>query len=163
MKTSFFAALLLLILAPGFTQAQTTAKPKTAASTTAKPKAATPAKPSTAVPAPAADKVEARAKALTDNMRQALGLTPPQVVKVNQINLTSVRGVETARLRYRTDLRKLNGIVEDIGRARLSSLKDVLSADQFARYQRKREEKMGVPNSSAAQGNPVPGLPSDQN
>ncbi|SMB98554.1 hypothetical protein SAMN00120144_3842 [Hymenobacter roseosalivarius DSM 11622] len=108
---------------------------------------------------PPADKVEARAKALTDNMRQALGLTPQQVIKVNQINLNSVRGVETARLRYRTNLRKLNGVVEDIGSARMSALKDVLSADQFTRYQRKREEKMGVPNTSAAQGNPVPGLP----
>lgn len=159
MKISFFAALLLLILVPGLTQAQTAAKPKTAASTTAKPKAVTPAKASAAAPAPAADKVEARAKALTDNMRQALGLTPPQVAKVNQINLTSVRGVETARLRYRTDLRKLNGVVEDIGQSRLAALKDVLSADQFMRYQRKREEKMGVPNTSAVQGNPVPGLP----
>ncbi|WP_143434972.1 hypothetical protein [Hymenobacter roseosalivarius] len=158
MKTSFFAAFLLLILAPGLTQAQTATKPKTAASTAAKPKAATPARPS-AAPMPPADKVEARAKALTDNMRQALGLTPQQVIKVNQINLNSVRGVETARLRYRTNLRKLNGVVEDIGSARMSALKDVLSADQFTRYQRKREEKMGVPNTSAAQGNPVPGLP----
>ncbi|MBC6605532.1 hypothetical protein H8B13_01740 [Hymenobacter sp. BT188] len=162
MKTPLFAAFLLLILVPSFTQAQTAAKPKSATTAAAKPKAATPAKPSAAAPAPAADKVEARAKALTDNMRQALGLTPPQVVKVNQINLTSVRNVETARLRYRTDLRKLNGIVEDIGQSRLAALKDVLSPEQFNRYQRKREEKMGVPNSSAAQGNPVPGLPSNQ-
>jgi hypothetical protein len=95
-------------------------------------------------------------------MRQALALNPAQIEKVNKINLTSVRNVETARLRYRTDLRKLNGIVEDIGQSRLAALKDVLSAEQFARYQRKREEKMGVPNTSAAQGNPVPGLPSSQ-
>ncbi|GAB2465528.1 hypothetical protein GCM10011375_34360 [Hymenobacter qilianensis] len=162
MKISFFSAFLLLTLAPGLTQAQTAAKPKAAASAAAKPKAAVPAKPSAAAPTPPADKVEARAKALTDNMRQALGLTPPQVVKVNQINLTSVRNVETARLRYRTDLRKLNGIVEDIGQSRLAALKDVLSPEQFNRYQRKREEKMGVPNTSAAQGNPVPGLPSNQ-
>ncbi|QIL75179.1 hypothetical protein [Hymenobacter sp. HDW8] len=161
MKISFFAAFLLLIVAPGFAQAQTAAKPKAAAAAT-KPKAATPAKTSAPAPTPPADKVEARAKALTDNMRQALGLTPPQVVKVNQINLTSVRNVETARLRYRTDLRKLNGIVEDIGQSRLAALKEVLSPDQFNRYQRKREEKMGVPNTSAAQGNPVPGLPSNQ-
>ena len=71
-----------------------------------------------------------------------------------------MRNVETARLRYRTDLRKLNGVVEDIGQARLAALKDVLSAEQFARYQRKREEKMGIPNTSAGQGNAVPGLPS---
>ncbi len=49
-----------------------------------------------------------------------------------------MRGVETARLRYRTDLRKLNGVVDDIGQARLAALKDVLSTELFARYQRKR-------------------------
>jgi hypothetical protein len=159
MKTSFFAAFLVLLLAPSLTQAQTSAKPKAAASAATKPKAATPARTQPNTPAPAPEKVEARAKALTDNMRQALALTPPQVEKVNQINLASVRNVETARLRYRTDLRKLNGIVEDIGQSRMAALKDVLSAEQFNRYQRKREQKMGVPSTSAPQGNPVPGLP----
>lgn len=161
MKISFVAAFLLL-LAPTFTQAQTAAKPKATAA--AKPKPATPARtqPTAPAPTPPADKVEARAKALTDNMRQALALNPAQTAKVSQINLTSVRNVETARLQYRTDLRKLNGIIADIGQSRLAALKDVLSAEQFARYQRKREEKMGIPNTSAAQGNAVPGLPSDQ-
>ena len=72
MKTSFFAALLLL-LAPGFLHAQTSAKPKAAA---ARAKSATPARtpPNAPTATPAADKVEARAKALTANMRQALAL-----------------------------------------------------------------------------------------
>jgi hypothetical protein len=162
MKTSLLATFLLLLLAPSFAQAQTAAKPKAPTTAATKPKPA--ATPAAATPTPALDeaKIEARAKALTDNMRQALALNPAQLEKVNKINVTSVRNVETARLRYRTDLRKLNGVVEDIGQSRLAALKDVLSPDQFARYQRKREEKMGVPNTSAAQGNPVPGLPSSQ-
>lgn len=162
MKTSFLAAFLLLLLTPGFTRAQTAAKTKAPATAATKPKAA--ASPAARAPAPALDdaKIEARAKALTDNMRQALTLNPAQTEKVSKINLTSVRNVEAARIRYRTDLRKLNGIVEDIGSSRLSALKDVLSADQFARYQRKREEKMGIPDVRAAQGNAVPGLPSSQ-
>jgi hypothetical protein len=114
------------------------------------------------VPAPAEEKVEAKAAALTANMRQALNLTPAQAEKVQQINVTSVRNVETARLQYRTDLRKLNAIIDDIGQSRLAGLKDVLTPDQFARYQRKREEKMGVPNATGSQGNPVPGLPGNE-
>ena len=159
MKTSFFAALLLLLL-PTLAHAQTASKPKPKPGTTAKVQPA--ASKTTTAPTPPADKVDGRANALTANMQKALALTPPQTEKVRQINLTSVRRVETARLRYRTDLRKLNSVVEDIGQARIAALKDVLSAEQFARYQRKREEKMGIPNTSAAQGNPVPGLPSGQ-
>lgn len=158
MKTSLLATVVLLLLTTSFTKAQTVAKSKAAAPAATKPK------PAATAPAAPLDetKVETRAKALTDNMRQALALNPAQTEKVSKINLTSVRNVETARLRYRTDLRKLNGIVADIGQSRLAALKDVLSAGQFARYQRKREEKMGIPNTSAIQGNAVPGLPSDQ-
>ena len=104
--------------------------------------------------------VEARANALTSNMQKALALNPEQVEKVRQINLTSVRGVESARLNYRQEVRKMASIVDDIGQARLSALKNVLSPAQFDKYQRKREEKMGVPNTQGIQGNPVPGLPS---
>ena len=100
-----------------------------------------------------------RATALTANMQKGLGLNPQQVEKVQKINLTSIRAVETARAQYRRDLRKMAGVVEDVSQARLASLKEVLSPTQFDRYQRKREEKMGVPSGSAAQGNPAPGLP----
>ncbi|MCB2379589.1 hypothetical protein LGH70_18480 [Hymenobacter sp. BT635] len=159
-----------LVLFPAALYAQTApvkTKTKTeVAGTTVKTKAKTtapaPGKPAATkpVPVPPAEKVEAKATALTDNMRQALNLTPAQTEKVRQINLTSVRNVETARLQYRSDVRKLNAVVDDIGQSRLAMLKDVLAPDQFAKYQRKREEKMGVPTATGSQGNGVPGLPS---
>jgi hypothetical protein len=102
--------------------------------------------------------VESRANALTNNMAQALGLTPAQVEKVRVINTNSVRNVEAARVRFRQDPGKLRGYIEDIGLARLDQLKDVLTPVQFTRYQRKREEKMGIPNVQGVQGNPPPGL-----
>jgi hypothetical protein len=66
--------------------------------------------------------------------------------------------VQPARLRYRTDPRKLAGVIESIGSSRLSAIKDVLTPAQFQKYQRKREEKMGVPNVQGVQGTPPPGL-----
>jgi hypothetical protein len=112
--------------------------------------------------APAAPANEAtiatRADALTTNMAQALSLTPAQVEKVRAINTKSVRNVEAARQRFRQEPTKLRGYIEDIGLARLEQLKDVLTSAQFTRYQRKREEKMGIPTTQGAQGNPPPGL-----
>jgi Spy/CpxP family protein refolding chaperone len=108
--------------------------------------------------AAAATSVEDRANALTTNMAQALGLTPAQVEKVRAINIKSVRNVEAARQRYRQDPTKLRGYIEDIGLARLEQLKEVLTPAQFTRYQRKREEKMGIPTTQGAQGTPPPGL-----
>ena len=102
--------------------------------------------------------IEARANALTANMAQALGLTPAQVEKVRVINASSVRRVEAARAHFRQDPVKLRSYIEDIGMARLDQLKDVLTPMQFTRYQRKREEKMGIPNAQGVQGNAPPGL-----
>ncbi|MCR5889740.1 hypothetical protein LRS06_18585 [Hymenobacter sp. J193] len=156
---------LAFLAAPSLSMAQSATvktKTKTATGTTTKAKTTVEAAPAPAprpAPTPPADKVEARANALTENMQNALGLNPQQVEKVRQINLTSVRAVETARLQYRQDVRKVSAIVDAVGRSRLSSLKDVLSPQQFDRYQRKREEKMGVPSSQGIQGNPAPGLP----
>ncbi|RSK43603.1 hypothetical protein [Hymenobacter perfusus] len=152
MKTPLLAALLTLTATPALL-AQTTPG-----------RSASQAKPSTtaaARPAPALNEqqVEARANALTDNMQKALGLTPQQLEKVRQINLISVRGVESARQKYARNVRKMAGVVDDIGQSRLSMLKETLTPAQFDKYQRKREEKMGVPSSQGAQGNPVPGLP----
>lgn len=151
MKTPLLAALLTLTMAPALL-AQTTP-----ARSTPQTKPA----PAAARPAPALNEqqVEARANALTDNMQKALGLTPPQVDKVRQINLISVRGVESARQKYARNVRKMAGVVDDIGQARLAMLKETLTPAQFDKYQRKREEKMGVPSSQGVQGNPVPGLP----
>ncbi|MCC2546502.1 hypothetical protein LJY25_08610 [Hymenobacter sp. BT175] len=161
MKT--FLLLALLAAAPGLVCAQaTTVKTKTktpAGSTKAKitVPAAKPAEPTFTVDE---NKVEAKAAALTANMRQALNLTPAQVEKVNRINQLSVRNVEVARQRYRANLPQLNATISDIGQSRLSMLKDVLDPAQFAKYQRKREEKMGVPSQlQGATGNPAPGLP----
>jgi len=107
-------------------------------------------------PSSVADRVEA----LTVNMTQALSLSPAQVEKVRVVNTNSVRNLEAARVRYRQEPTKLRGYIEDIGLARLERLKDVLTPAQFARYQQKREEKMGIPTVRGNQGTPVPGLTS---
>jgi hypothetical protein len=124
------------------------------ASTARKPQAASAA-------GAASTTVEDRANALTTNMVQALGLTPAQGEKVRAINVSSVRNVEAARQRFRQDPTKLRGYIEDIGLARLEQLKDVLTPAQFTRYQRKREEKMGIPTTQGTQGNQPPGLGSN--
>ena len=100
----------------------------------------------------------ARADALTTNMTQALGLTPAQTEKVRAINLTSVRNVEAARQHYAQQPAKLRSYIDDISLARLDRLKEVLTPAQFARYQQKREEKMGIPTVRGTQGTPPPGL-----
>ncbi|UYZ63780.1 hypothetical protein [Hymenobacter weizhouensis] len=165
MKTSLLV--FVLLLAPAAVRAQTSAspKPKPAAAGVAKapgPAPAASSRPAAAPGRPALNEaqVEARANALTANMQKALALTPPQVEKVRQINLVSVRNVETARHTYRQDMRKIAAVVDDIGQARLAMLKEALTPQQFDKYQRKREEKMGVPSSQAPQGTPAPGLPS---
>jgi hypothetical protein len=124
--------------------------------TKAKPAAAA-AEPADLPTAPAAV-VDPKANALTANMQQNLGLSPQQTEKVRVINRRAVENVETARLRYKTDPRKLAGIIESVSSSRLSAIKDVLTPTQFAKYQRKREEKMGVPNVQGVQGTPPPGL-----
>jgi predicted metal-dependent phosphoesterase TrpH len=155
--TSFPKSLLLagLLLAAAPTAlAQTGARPK--------PKSAAPAaKPQAAAPAPKIDeaKIEAQAVSLTQNLKQALGLTPQQEAKVLEINQRCIRQVEVARIQYRADLRKLNSVIDDIGGSRLTLLKDVLSPAQFNKYQQAREKKMGLPSQAASQGNAVPGLP----
>jgi len=95
-------------------------------------------------------------------MTQALGLTPAQQEKVRVINANSVRNVETARQRYGQEPAKLRGYIDDVSLARLDQLKDVLTPAQFARYQQKREEKMGIPTLRGNQGTPPPGLPSNR-
>ncbi|AMR25673.1 hypothetical protein A0257_00285 [Hymenobacter psoromatis] len=109
---------------------------------------------------PRLSSVADRVESLTVNMTQALSLSPAQVEKVRVINTNSVRNLEAARVRYRQEPIKLRGYIEDIGLARLEQLKDVLTAPQFARYQQKREEKMGIPTVRGNQGTPPPGLAS---
>ena len=113
-------------------------------------------------PAPTPTSAAARAEALTANMTQALGLTPAQQEKVRVINANSVRNVETARQRYGQEPAKLRSYIDDVSLARLDQIKDVLTPAQFARYQQKREEKMGIPTIRGNQGTPPPGLPSNR-
>ncbi len=119
-----------------------------------------PARPAQAPTAAPSATAAARAEALTTNMTQALGLTPAQQEKVRVINANSVRNVETARQRYGQEPAKLRGYIDDVSLARLDQLKDVLTPAQFARYQQKREEKMGIPTLRGNQGTPPPGLSS---
>ncbi|SDX63471.1 hypothetical protein [Hymenobacter psychrophilus] len=152
MKAPLLIALLTLTTAPALL-AQTAGRPKMPPPRTAAPAAALQLDE---------NKITERATALTANMQKALGLNPQQMAKVGQINLISVRGVETARQTYRQNVRKMGGVIEDIGQARMAQLKEVLSPAQFDKYQRKREEKMGVPSSQGNQGNPVPGMPGQE-
>ncbi|MGI4821284.1 MAG: hypothetical protein ACRYFV_08745 [Janthinobacterium lividum] len=127
-----------------------------AAQTTA---AATPPPRTSKTPTPAPASTAARVEALTTSMAQALSLTPAQIEKVRAINTTAVRNVETARQRYGQEPAKLRSYIDDVSLARLDRLKDVLTSAQFARYQQKREEKMGIPTVRGNQGTPPPGLP----
>ena len=99
-----------------------------------------------------------RTDALTNSMAQALSLTPAQTEKIRAINTTAVRNVEAARQRYNQDPAKLRSYIDDISLARLDRLKEVLTPTQFARYQQKREERMGIPTVRGNQGNLPPGL-----
>lgn len=110
----------------------------------------------------ASSSASARADALTANMAQALALTPAQVEKVRAINLTSVCNVETARQHYSQEPAKLKSYIDDVSLARLDRIKEVLTPAQFARYQQKREEKMGIPTIRGNQGTPPPGLPTNR-
>lgn len=150
-------ALALLSAVPA-AQAQATVKTKVkpAGQPSVKTKTTMPAEPLMVTPPDAA--IDAKANALTTNMQQNLGLSPQQTEKVRVINRRAVEQVEIGRLRYKADPRKLAGVVEGAGRSRLEALKDVLNPSQFGKYQRKREEKMGVPNAQGVQGNAAPGL-----
>lgn len=141
--------------APTASTVKTKVKPVGQASVKTK---TTPAAPTEAGAAPSDAMVDAKANGLTTNMQQNLGLTPQQVEKVRAINRRAVEMVETARLRYPTEPRKVANIVDTAGRTRLEFLKDVLTPAQFAKYQRKREEKMGIPNGQGPVGNAAPGL-----
>lgn len=138
-------------------QASVKSKTTTPAKSQAAPAEADESAPYTG-PLPSEKEMDARANALTVNMQQNLGLTPQQVEKVRKINRRSVEQVEITRSRYKTEPRKMVPRIDDISQSRLSLLKDVLTPAQFEKYQRKREEKMGLPSMQGAQGTPPPGL-----
>ncbi|WP_201980836.1 hypothetical protein [Hymenobacter rubidus] len=164
MKPLLLSALLALtatpvLLAQAPAKATVKTKVKAAGQPSVKTKTTQPA-PFAEEPAPLpnAAMVDAKTNALTANMQKNLGLTPQQTEKVRVINRRGVEMVESGRLRYKADPRKLAGIIENAGRSRLEALKEVLNPAQFDKYQRKREEKMGVPNAQGIQGNAAPGL-----
>jgi hypothetical protein len=159
---------LVLLAAPTAVRAQAPATIKTKVKPAGQPSVKTKTRVST-VPVEAPETVfapdavvDAKANGLTTNMQQNLGLSPQQTEKVRAINRRGVEAVESGRLRHKADPRKLAGIIESAGRSRLEALKDVLTPAQFNKYQRKREEKMGVPNAQGVQGNAAPGLGGDQ-
>ena len=163
MKLLLLSSLLALAPAPAVlaqSPATATLKTKVKLAGQSSVKTKTPLAPAAdaATTGPSEAVVDAKANALTANMQKNLGLSLPQTEKVRVINRRAVEQVESARLRYRADPRKLAGLVESIGSSRLSALKDVLAPAQFDKYQRKREEKMGVPNVQGVQGTPPPGL-----
>ena len=164
MKLLLLSSLLSLAAAPAvLAQVPATATVKTKVKPVGQSSIKTKARPPAAAapaetPAPADAVVDAKANALTTNMQQNLGLSPQQTEKIRVINRRAVEQVESGRLRYKADPRKLAGLVETAGSSRLSAIKDVLTPTQFAKYQRKREEKMGVPNVQGVQGNAAPGL-----
>ncbi|MDX5346944.1 MAG: hypothetical protein LPJ89_02760 [Hymenobacteraceae bacterium] len=100
-------------------------------------------------------RMQERANQMTNGMARHLGLSGAQIAKVREINLMSVRQVEEARAKYKNDLKSFQYQMELISDSRLSRIKDVLTPQQFDMYQRKREEKMGLPqpqNSAAPAG-----------
>ena len=163
MKLLLLSSLLALAATPAvLAQASATATVKTKIKPVGQPsvKIKTSQVPNALVEAagPTDAAIDAKANALTANMQKNLGLSPQQTEKVRVINRRGVEAVESGHSRYRTNPRKLAGIIESAGRSRLEALKEVLAPAQFDKYQRKREEKMGMPNTQGVQGTPPPGL-----
>ena len=162
MKSLLFSLLLVLTVAGRAVWAQAPATVKTkvkpVGQASVKTKTTQAPEPAADVAGPSEATIDAKANALTANMQKNLGLSPQQTEKVRVINRRAVDYVESAHARYRTNPRKLHGIVESVGRSRLEAIKEVLTPAQFDKYQRKREEKMGIPNVQGVQGTPPPGL-----
>lgn len=97
--------------------------------------------------------IEQRADEITVGMVKNLRLVPQQAAKLKEVNRSSMRYAEEARAKYKSDPRKLAEQMDIISQTRLSQIKDVLTEQQFAQYQSRREEKMGVPRE--AQSNPA--------
>ncbi|MBC5994300.1 hypothetical protein [Pontibacter cellulosilyticus] len=107
----------------------------------------------TATQAPADKALEQRANDITAGMAKNLRLTPEQTAKVKAINLTGMRQVEEAKVKYKDDPRMVVKQIDIISQTRLSQIKDVLTPLQFQQYQDRREEKMGVPNEAKSNPN----------
>jgi Spy/CpxP family protein refolding chaperone len=97
--------------------------------------------------------LDQRADEITAGMVKNLRLVPDQAKKLQAVNRTNMRHAEEARTKYKSDPRKLAEQMDIISQTRLSQIKDILTEQQFAQYQSRREEKMGVPRE--AQSNPA--------
>jgi hypothetical protein len=97
--------------------------------------------------------LDQRADEITAGMVKNLRLVPDQAKKLQAVNRTNMRHAEEARTKYKSDPRKLAEQMDIISQTRLSQIKDILTEQQFAQYQARREEKMGVPRE--AQSNPA--------
>ncbi|HSI89528.1 MAG TPA: hypothetical protein VK927_00355 [Adhaeribacter sp.] len=157
MKKIFLSLLIVFATVSGFAQGTKT-KTKTKVKTTApaqtkayKPVAETPAQ------SEAREKM-AREKGLelTENMNKNLRLSPKQFEEVLKINRKSISDVELAKVQHIKNLKKMNAEIQSIGSSRMSLLKDVLTPQQFDAYNRKREQKMGIPQDNPGR---QPGLP----
>lgn len=103
---------------------------------------------------------EARAKAMTSSMRQHLGLTGAQVVKIEEINLRAIQQLEQAKKDLKGDPRKLKTMMDQISSTRLMSLKEQMTQPQFLKYQQQREKKMGLSTEPGAAPGGAPGMKS---
>ena len=128
----------------------TTAAPAKSAKPALKPKAETPEQKA------AREKMAIdKGRALTENMNKNLQFTPKQYEEVLKINQRSISQAEYAKVRYIRNLKKMNNEIQNIGSSRLSLLKDVLTEQQFQKYNQKRAEKMGLPEGNSPQQSPV--------
>ncbi len=100
----------------------------------------------------AAPGIEQRAAAITQGMARHLRLTPQQTQKIADINLSSMKAAEKAKVKYKKEPRRIVEEMDMISQTRLTQIKEVLTPLQFSQYQQRREEKMGVPRE--AQSNP---------
>ncbi|GAA4303506.1 hypothetical protein [Nibribacter koreensis] len=101
---------------------------------------------------------EARAKAMTSSMRQHLGLTGAQVVKIEEINLRAIQQMEQAKKDLKGDPRKLKTMMDQISSTRLMALKEQMTQPQFLKYQQQREKKMGISTEAGAAPGGAPGM-----
>lgn len=99
--------------------------------------------------------LEQRADEITAGMVKNLRLSPKQAAELKDVNRSSMKFAETARKKYRDNPPKLAQQMDMISQTRLSQIKDILTEQQFAQYQSRREEKMGVPRE--ARSNPSQG------
>lgn len=80
----------------------------------------------------------ARAAALADVMQEQLSLTPEQTASVREVAEKYAEKTDVARGQY--SRRKLKQQVKAIAEARDAEFKGILTADQFATYQKSRRD-----------------------